>query len=119
MAFLIQDVRHAIRQLRRRPFFTLTAVLTLAIGMGVNTVAFTVVNGLLFRGPATSPAPGVGRTAATPGGDEGGYMSLEEYRRIAEGTRGALDAAAEGRLQVNWRHDGTTETAYSPFVLPD
>ena len=48
----IQDLKHSIRQLWRRPAFTLTAVLTLAIGMGVNAVAFTVVNGLLFKGSA-------------------------------------------------------------------
>ena len=49
MSSFLQDLRHAARQLWRRPVFTLTAVLTLAIGIGVNAVAFTVVNGVLFR----------------------------------------------------------------------
>jgi predicted permease len=118
MAFLIQDVRHAVRQLRRRPIFTLTAVLTLAIGMGVNAVAFTIVNGVLFRGFTRSATPGVGRIATTPGGDESGNASIEEYRRFVDATRGTADLAAEGRLAVSWRHDGTTETVYALFVSP-
>jgi hypothetical protein len=113
---LLQDLRLAFRQLARRRAFTATAVLTLAIGMGVNTVAFGVVNGLLFKGFTTTAAPGVGRIATTPGGDENGYASLQEYGRFADATRGALDLTAEGRSSMAWRHDGTTETAWVLFV---
>lgn len=119
MTTLLQDLRLAFRQLRRRPAFTAAAVLTLAIGMGVNTVAFSVVNGLLFKGFATQAAAGVGRIATTHGGDESGYASLREYERFAEATRGALDLAAEGRLSMAWRHDGTTETAWVLGVSPN
>jgi predicted permease len=114
----MHDLHLALRQLRRRPIFTLTAVLTLAIGIGVNAVAFTVVSGVLWRGSATAALDGVGRIATTPGGDEGGYASLEEYRRFGEGTRGALDVAAEGRSSLGWRHDGITDTAWVLFVSP-
>src|SRR5262245_9707234 len=116
---LINDLKHSIRQLWRRPVFTLTSVLTLAIGLGVNAVAFTVVNGMLFKGPATTARHDVGRVATTPGGDESGYASLEEYRRFDEATRGALDLAAEGRLSVAWRHEATTEPAWVLFVSPN
>ena len=116
MTTLFHDVGLALRLLRHRPGFTATAVLTLAIGIGVNAVAFSVVNGLLFKGFATKAAPGVGRVATTPGGDEIGYASLEEYRRFADAARGALDVAAEGRLSMAWRHDGATETAWVLFV---
>lgn len=118
MSALVQDLRLALRQLRRRPAFTATAVLTLAIGIGVNAVAFTVVNGLLFKGFATQAAPGVGRIATTPGGDESGYASLAEYERFADATRGAVELAAEGRSSMAWRHDGTTTTAWVLFVSP-
>ena len=116
MTTVFRDVALALRLLRHRPWFTATAVLTLAIGIGVNAVAFSVVNGLLFKGFATKAAPGVGRVATTPGGNEIGYASLEEYRRFADAARGALDVAAEGRLSMAWRHDGATETAWVLFV---
>ena len=113
---LFNDVRLACRQLRGKPLFTATAVLTLAIGMGVNAVAFSVVNGLLFKGFAAPGRPDLGRVLTTPGGDEGGNGSLPDLARFAEATRGSLDLAAEGRSTLAWRHDGTTDTAWVLFV---
>src|SRR6266849_4811688 len=46
-----RDLRHAGRLLRRDPLFTMTAALSLAIGIGANTTIFTVANALLFRPP--------------------------------------------------------------------
>lgn len=116
---MLQDLRLAVRQLRRKPVFTATAVLTLAIGMGVNAVAFTVVNGLLFRGFAGNRLPGVGRVMTTPGGDEAGNGSLPDFERFAAATKGSLDLAAEGRATLPWRHDGTTDTAWVLYVTPN
>jgi len=113
---LMQDLRHSLRQLTRKPIFTATAVLTLAIGMGVNAVAFSVVNGFLFKGYALNGIPNTGRILTTPGGDESGYASLEEYRRFADATAEVLDIAAEGRSSLAWKHDGTVETAWVLYV---
>ena len=74
-----QDLRFACRMLRKNPGFTCVAVLTLALGIGVNTAIFTAFDALVLRPrPVKDPDRLAAVFRATPGGREGRF-SYPDY----------------------------------------
>jgi predicted permease len=111
-----QDVRYALRGLRKNPGFAIVCVLTLALGIGANTAMFTVINAVLLR-----PVPGV----ANPGqlvilerlqknnpDFAFGYPDYLDYRDQNQSFEG-LAARCRASLTL---HHGTTERIIGELV---
>ena len=80
----VQDIRYAIRTLRKRPGFALVAVLTLALGIGANTAIFSLVNAVILQ-PLGYPQPQQLMFLATGSGDaKQGKVSAPEYFELTE-----------------------------------
>jgi predicted permease len=108
---LFQDLRYAVRQLRKSPGFTAVAVATLALGIGANTAIFTVVNGLLLKMlPVREPQQLVvvgdptranGRSNGTPRTDIFSYPLYKELRDRNAVFTGLCAAASDHRVEVD------------------
>ena len=91
------DLRYAVRSLLKRPGFTALAVLTLALGLGVNAVAFSAINALLLRPFSLPDAERIGWITMPGPGNGRGYVSPREFERIAREAHSFEGIHAEGR----------------------
>ena len=99
---LIKDIRYALRWMARSPGFSAVAILSLGLGVGVNTAMFSLVDSLLFRPlPVTSPGSLVDIFTAGGDGDEYATSSYQDF----------LDLKAQNTVF-------TDMIGYSPMIAP-
>ena len=106
MTELLDDVRHGIRSLAKRPGSTAISLLTLAIGVGANTAIFSAVSGVLLK-PLPYPDPDriVRVLEKPPGGDRNAISTLNyldwkaantSFEHMAATTGGSLTLSGSG-----------------------
>ena len=112
MAVLIQDLRFALRSLRKAPGFAIAVILTLALGIGANTAIFDLIDAVILRTlPVKKPQELFFLEAVTKGGREDGFPAafFEQVRDHNTSMAGVsafdttrLSASVDGQPDVLW-----------------
>ena len=124
MDALLREVRHALRALAGQRTFTLTALATLALGLGANTAMFGIVHGMLLR-PLPYPDPdAIVRVGQAPreGARSAAFLDNRTMPRIQEEAESFEQLAAYGAGSFDWAGpEGTVTlsgTRVSPSLFP-
>jgi putative ABC transport system permease protein len=93
MLSIVRNLRYVVRQLRRSPGFTVVALVSLALGIGVNTAMFTIAESVLLR-PLPYTDPGLLVDVRASGGESTGAVSWLDYIDIRHGSHRLRNVAA-------------------------
>ena len=115
MDSIFQELRLALRQLRKAPVFSAVAIITLALGIGANTAVFTLLDQAILRSlPVIHPEQLVRLhwTGETPGhfnsygGDDKDYFSYPMYRDLRDKNEvfSAIIANSQQNVSVSWQN---------------
>ncbi len=115
---LLQDLRYAIRQLRRNPGFTFAAILVLGLGIGANVAVFNFVHSLLFAPPTYARPVEVMRVFSQAKQNPADLrdFSYPAYREILAGNTLFSDALASVLLVVGVGEKGDTRRAAAAVI---
>ncbi len=120
MQTLLQDLRYTLRGMRRAPGFAITAVLTLALGIGATTAVFTLVYQVILRSlPVSHPEQlykiGKGDDCCVEGGLQAPWslFSYDLYKTLREQTPGTdgIAAVSAKRFSMSARRSGANADA--------
>jgi len=103
---LLDDIRFAIRRLTRSPGFALTAIMTLALGIGANVIVFSVLNGVILR-PLAVPSP-ENIYQLSRGNNASDYHSYPDYVDIRDRDKSMSGLIANGGLTAGVTIDKAT-----------
>ncbi len=95
----LQDLRYAVRLLRKSPGFTIVAILTLALGIGANAIVFSVMNALILHPPLHVPNP-ESLYGLQHGNEASSYQSYPDYLDLRDRNRSFDGLAAFGADQA-------------------
>jgi predicted permease len=118
----MKDIQYALRQFARAPIFTVTAVLTLALGIGATTAIFTLVHAVLLNSlPVAKPSElvriGDRENCCVNGGlqDDWSLFSYDKYKTFRDNTPGFVEMAAmqSGGQLTGIRRGGSSNAAES------
>ena len=113
-----QDLRYAVRQLRMSPGFTLTAVLTLALGIGALTTVATWTNAVLFNPwPQVRDARSLRFISATVLGSNGYSVHYDQLQFIRQQSRSFSEAAAFEFTTLNLALPNTQPQAIAGGII--
>ncbi|MGB6193656.1 MAG: ABC transporter permease, partial [Terracidiphilus sp.] len=122
MSVLIQDLHFAVRQMARRPGFTVVVVLTMALGIGANAAIFSVLDAVLLKPLPYRQPEGLVKlwTRFTGIGlpNDQNWVSPPEFRDIQQLNRSFSDIAAMASGSVNLGVKGSPERAIGASVSP-
>ena len=116
MDSFLQDLKYATRALLHRPWFSVLAVLTPAVGIGVNAVAYSAINALLGKPMRFPGAEQLGWIQTTGGTSPYNQTSLPDYLDLARENRTFAAIIAESRLPLSLAADGPAEQVWSLIV---
>ena len=116
---LAQDIRFAMRMLRKNPGFTVVAVLTLALGIGANTAIFSLVDWLILRPLPIDQPSGIALLFSTSeNGGAGTTFSYPEFLEIQKQTSSVFSGLSAVNLTNidGLRLDGKSEPILTSYV---
>jgi len=120
MDTLFQNVRYAFRQIRRSATFSLVAATTIALGIGVTTVIFTLVNAVVLRPlPVEDPAGLVEVMQVQNDGGVNAAISYPYFQDYREGGERAIQLGAFGFSSVAFQGGDWAESINGTFVTGD
>src|SRR5271169_4268380 len=100
MGMLGQNLRFAVRQLRRNPGFTVTVVFTLALSIGANTAIFSIVNALMLKNLPYSHLERMGtiytRISGSRVSDERHNLNGEQWELLRDNVPSLMPAISSG-----------------------